>query len=65
MAASASGLRERGLGLRCWVGGGWGVGGLGEFGICFWVILAAGASRSSREGRLGTAREVTGIQRFS
>ena len=58
MAASASGLRERGLGLR-------GVGGLGEFGICFWVILAAGAGRSSREGRLGTAREVTGIQRFS
>ena len=47
------------------MGGGSSVGGLGKSGICFWVILTASANRSFREGRLGTTREVTGIQRFS
>ena len=39
MAASASGLRERGLGLRCWVGGGW------------WE-LGAGVGDGKEEGRM-------------
>ena len=47
------------------MGGGSNVRGLEKFGICFCVILAAGANRSFREGRLGTTREVTVIQRFS